>query len=69
MSIVCEIRIRGCLDPSWSEWLEGLQIAPLENGETRLSGPLADQTALYGLLSRLRDLNLVLLAVETGTEG
>ncbi len=66
MSVVCEIRIQGHLDPCWSEWLEDLHVAPLENGETLLSGLLADQTALYGLLARLRDLNLVLLSVSTG---
>ena len=58
------IRITGQLDPSWSEWLGDLTITPLETGETLLSGLLSDQAALYGLLNRLRDMNLTLLCVE-----
>ena len=58
------IRIAGHLDPCWSEWLGDLTITPLETGETLLSGLLSDQAALYGLLNRLRDMNLTLLGVE-----
>ena len=59
-----EIRLEGLLDPAWSEWLQGLAITPQENGETLLSGPLADQAALHGLLNRIRDMNLNLVRVE-----
>ncbi len=59
-----EILIEGCLDPCWSEWLEGLSITPHESGDTLLSGPLPDQCALYGLLNRLRDMNLKLVWVR-----
>ena len=58
------IRIEGHLDHSWSEWLDGLTFTHLANGETLLSGYLADQTALYGLLNKIRDMNLPLLSVE-----
>ena len=58
------IRIRGHLDPGWSAWLDSLTITQENDGPTVLVGPLADQAALYGLLSRLRDLRATLLAVE-----
>ncbi len=59
-----EIRIEGQLEPCWSEWLDDMAITPLDTGETLLSGPLADQAALYGLLNRIRDMNLKLVCVE-----
>jgi hypothetical protein len=58
------IRIRGHLDPGWSDWFDGLTITQEDDGTTTLSGPLTDQAALYGLLSRLRDLGATLLTVE-----
>ena len=58
------IRIDGHLDAVWSVWFDGLTIIQEENGTTMLAGPLVDQAALYGLLSRLRDLGATLLAVE-----
>jgi hypothetical protein len=64
MSTFYEICIEGQLDPSWSESLEGMVIIPLETGETLLSGSLTDQAALYGLLNRIRDMNLKLICVE-----
>jgi hypothetical protein len=59
-----EIRIKGHLDPRWSRWFEGMSIALLPCGETRVSGPVADQAALQGILSRIGDLGLVLLLVR-----
>ena len=50
------IRICGHLDAAWSTWFDGLAITQEEDGTTTLAGPLVDQAALYGLLSRLRDL-------------
>jgi hypothetical protein len=58
------IRLKGHLASRWSEWLEGLTVAHTESGETILSGPLADQAALHGVLARIRDLGLPLLAVS-----
>jgi hypothetical protein len=58
------IRIRGHLDPGWSAWLEGLTVTQDDDGTTWLTGQIVDQAALYGLLSRLRDLGATLLAVE-----
>ena len=61
-----EIKIRGHLDPRWSERFAGLKLTHLEGNETLLSGSLPDQAALHGLLERVRDLNLKLISVTSG---
>ena len=58
------IRVKGHLGSAWSTWFEGLQISNEPNGEAVLTGPLADQAALHGVLNRVRDLGLVLIAVQ-----
>ncbi len=58
-----EIRIKGHLDDRWANWFEGLTLSREDNGETRLTGPVADQTALHGLLRKVRDLGLPLVSV------
>ncbi|MEM0979399.1 MAG: hypothetical protein AAGH78_03905 [Cyanobacteria bacterium P01_H01_bin.58] len=58
-----EICIKGHLDHRWSDWFEGFAIAPQDNGETLLSGPVIDQAALYGVLIKVRDLGLPLISV------
>ena len=58
------IRIHGYLDVAWSDWFDGLAVTQEDDGTTTLTGALVDQAALYGLLSRLRDLGATLLAVE-----
>ena len=58
------IRIKGHLDPSWQEYLEGLEIVQEADGTTRLSGMLQDQPALYGVLNTMSQLNLTLLSLE-----
>jgi hypothetical protein len=63
MSQIYEIRVRGHLPETWAEWFDGLTIENLPNGESFLSGPVADKAALHGLLTKVRDLNLTLLAV------
>jgi hypothetical protein len=57
------IKLKGRLDPKWSDWFEKMAIFT-EGDHTILTGPVADQAALHGLLIRIRDLNLTLLAVE-----
>ena len=60
---IYHIRVQGQLDEKWADWLDGFVIAPRANGETLLSGPVADQAALHGMLNKLRDLGLPLLLV------
>lgn len=62
--VVYEIRIAGHLAPQWSEWFEGFAVTLEPEGTTRLTGPVVDQAALYGLLKKVRDLGLPLLAVN-----
>jgi hypothetical protein len=57
------ITIRGHLDQHWATWFEGLTITNGDNGETQLAGSVADQAALHGLLAKIRDLGLPLIAV------
>ena len=59
-----EIRVRGRLDQRWSKRLAGMEIVPQPDGETLIAGAVADQAALYGLISRMRDLGLVLISVQ-----
>jgi hypothetical protein len=59
-----EIRIEGHLSASWASWFEDLQIRHEESDETILVGTLADQAALHGVLMRIRDLGLPLVAVS-----
>jgi hypothetical protein len=58
-----EIRVKGQLDESWSDWLEGLEVKLLDNGEMILSGHIGDQAALMGILNKIYGLNLALLSV------
>jgi hypothetical protein len=58
------IRVRGHLDPVWTVWFDELTLAQNDDGTTELIGHLSDQSALYGLLARLRDLGATLLLVE-----
>ncbi len=61
---VYEIRVKGQLDSHWSDWLEGMEVRLLENGEMILFGPIIDQAALIGVLNKLSWLNLSLVSVN-----
>ena len=58
-----EIRVEGHLAADWSDWFEGLTIYQEANGNTLFSGSM-DQAALHGALAKMRDLGLVLVAVQ-----
>jgi hypothetical protein len=62
-SLIYQIRIKGHLDRKWADWFSGLSITSLENGETLLTGPVLDQAALHGLIRKVRDISLPLVAV------
>jgi hypothetical protein len=64
-----EIRVQGQLDQHWSAWFNGLAISYDADGNTVLRGPLVDEAALHGVLSKVRDLALPLLAVNRVAEG
>ena len=55
------IHIRGALDPAWSHWFDDMTVTSADDGTTILRGVVHDQTALYGLIGRLRDLGLALV--------
>ncbi len=60
---IYRIRVRGSLGPEWSDWFDGFTFDTSQT-ETELTGQVVDQAALYGLLSKVRDLGLPLLLVE-----
>jgi len=59
-----EIRIKGQIDAHWSEWLGGLQISHVGQEHSQLNGSIADQATLYGILTKLRDLDMKLVSVN-----
>ena len=58
-----EIRVEGVLHEGWSTWFEGLQVSP-DGTQTVITGQLADQSALHGVLARIRDLGMRLISVR-----
>ena len=64
LEMIYQIRIKGHIGDQWTDWFEGLTITLEENGEALLTGPVADQAALHGLLKRVRDLGMPLLSVH-----
>lgn len=73
-----EIRLIGGLDAHWTAWFDGMAVSHESDGTTVISGPIADQAALHGVLQRVRDLGLPLVSVArtaldqpdtTGTEA
>lgn len=64
-SVIYQIRIKGHLNCAWSDWFSGFAIQLTDNGETVLTGLVADQAALHGLLKKVRDLGLPLHAAQS----
>jgi hypothetical protein len=58
-----EIRLHGVLEQRWAAWFDGMNVTANEDGSTTLCGPLVDQAALHGVLQRLRDLGIPLIAM------
>jgi hypothetical protein len=63
-AIIYQIRIEGQLGQQWTDWFDGLSITPGEDGTTLLTGPVADQSALHGLIKKVRDLGMSLVSVN-----
>lgn len=58
------IRVNGRLDDHWLAWFDGLTLTYSSDGTTTLTGPIPDQAALHGLLTKIRDLGLVLVSIK-----
>ena len=61
---IYQIRVKGILDEKWSDWFDDFIITPQADDETLLTGPVADQAALHGLLNKIRDIGLPLLSIR-----
>jgi hypothetical protein len=67
---VYRIRVKGVLDANWSDWFDGFAITSLECGDTVLDGCVVDQSALHGVLNKIRDIGLPLLSLNrVGSES
>jgi hypothetical protein len=66
---VYQIRLKGHLGSQWTDWFEGLTITLEDDGSTLLTGPVADQAALHGLLKKVRDLGMPLVSVAPVEPG
>jgi hypothetical protein len=64
IGLIYQIRLQGHLDEHWSAWLDGLAVTHEQDGTTLLCGALIDQAALFGVLIKIRDLDLLLLSVQ-----
>ncbi len=67
MTLHYKITVKEYLDGSWSDWFDSLAITHAEDGITTLAGAVRDQTALYGLIAKIRDLGLTLVDVSPYT--
>jgi hypothetical protein len=63
-SAIYQIRLKGHLDSGWADWFGGMTITLEDNGSTLLIGPVVDQSALHGLLKRVRDIGMPLISVN-----
>ena len=59
-----QISVQGHLDAGWATWFDGLAVTNEANGTALLSGEIEDQAALHGVLIKIRDLGLPLIAVQ-----
>ena len=67
--MIYQIRIKGHLGSQWTDWFGGLKITLEDNGDTLLTGPVADQAALHGLLKKVRDLGMPLVSANRVEPG
>ncbi len=62
--MIYQIRIEGHLGQQWTDWFGGLTITLEDNGDTLLTGTVIDQSALHGLIKKIRDLGMPLISVN-----
>jgi hypothetical protein len=60
----CKIKVKGIVDEYWSDWFDDMTITHSSEKETLFVGPVHDQSALYGLLAKIRDMGLSLISLE-----
>ena len=63
-ALIYQIKVKGLLDEKWSDWFDGFTIVAVGTEATLLTGPIADQGALHGILAKIRDLGLTLLSLQ-----
>ena len=61
---IYQIRLAGHLGPEWTDWFDGMALRLEEDGDTLLTGAVADQAALHGLLKKVRDLGMPLVSLN-----
>ncbi|MBC8506623.1 MAG: hypothetical protein ISR58_20240 [Anaerolineales bacterium] len=61
---IYEIKLKGHLNESWADWFDGLTFTHEDDGTTTLTGKIVDQSALHGVLKKIRDLGLPLISVN-----
>lgn len=62
--VAYQIRIDGHLDQRWSTWFGNLTLTHEGDGTTSISGAISDQAELHGLLTKIRDLGVILISVQ-----
>jgi hypothetical protein len=67
--ILYYIKVKGNLDPKWADWFDGFVLTFPGNDETLLSGRVADQAALHGILNKINRLGLFLTLVAQVSDG
>ena len=63
------IKIKGQLDSRWQDWFDGLTITPTDDDNIILSGDIADQAALHGIFTKIRNLGLTIVSVNPQAKG
>ena len=66
---VFQIRIKGHLGHQWTDWFDGMAITLEDDGDTLLTGPVADQAALHGMIKKVRDIGMTLVSVNSVLPG
>jgi hypothetical protein len=66
---VYQIRIKGHLDQQWTDWFYGFSITLEDDGDTLLTGQVADQATLHGLIKKVRDLGIPLVSINPVVHG